>query len=56
MERIPKSEWILMDRAEKSTVFRRRERLKEYFYSLPHKTQVLIKNKYSINTSFPGSE
>lgn len=53
-ERIPKSEWILMNREEKSQVFRRRERLKNVFQGFPHETQELIRNKYSIDDSFPG--
>lgn len=53
--RYPKSEWILMNRAEKSAVFESRERLKGDFYRLPLKTQKLIKNNYPIDTNFPHS-
>lgn len=54
-KRYPKSEWILMNRAEKSAVFESRECLKDDFYNLPLKTQELIKNTYPIDTNFPHS-
>ncbi|MDD5322131.1 MAG: hypothetical protein PHD43_16275 [Methylococcales bacterium] len=53
--RIPKSEWILMNREEKSSVFKSREGLKDHFYMLPLKTQEFIKKTYPIDINFPQS-
>lgn len=54
VRRIPKSEWILMNREEKSNIFKKRERLKSDFFYLPQKTQELIIKKYSIDKTFPN--
>lgn len=54
MKRIPKSEWVLMNREEKSDVFKRRERLKQKFFNLPRKTQEIIIKKYRVDNSFPN--
>lgn len=54
MKRVPKSEWVLMNREEKSDVFKRRERLKQNFFYLPQKTQELIITKYRVDNRFPN--
>ena len=40
IKRIPKSEWILMNREEKSDVFHKREQLKESFLTSPKKSEI----------------
>jgi hypothetical protein len=55
MVRAPRSEWIVLTRLEKASVFRRREKLKEAFYALPLKTQQLIISMYNVDTNFPDS-
>jgi hypothetical protein len=53
MERIPRSEWILMDREEKSKVFKRREDLKTQYENLPGEVKMRLRERYKIDTSFP---
>ncbi|WP_404357021.1 hypothetical protein [Methylotuvimicrobium sp. KM1] len=54
MKRISKSEWVLMNREEKSDVFKGREGLKQGFFNLPRKTQEFIIKKYDVDNRFPN--
>jgi len=52
IKRIPRSEWILMDRVEKSNVFKQREDLKSQYEKLPDEVKERIKQQYSVDLSF----
>ena len=54
MQRIPRSQWILMDREEKSRVFEGREKLKAKYRDLPEEVKVRLQKRYKIDTSFRG--
>ncbi|MFK5947423.1 MAG: hypothetical protein QM500_01475 [Methylococcales bacterium] len=55
-KRLPNSQWMLMNKEEKSAVLYKREQLKNEFYKLPIETRELIIKKYNIDTNFPLCE
>ena len=55
IKRIPRSEWILMSREEKSHVFKQRENLKSQYEKLPDEVKKIIQQQFSVDLSFKDS-
>ena len=55
IKRIPRSEWILMSRVDKSNIFKQREGLKSQYEKLPDEVKKRIQRQFKVDLSFKDS-